>query len=70
MFEKLTGRAGTAARRRVRARIDEMAGRMGAALPSGVTAEASGDGVVLSGRGLVRRLVLDPALRWLTENLR
>jgi hypothetical protein len=31
----------------------------------GVSVEAEADGVVLSGRGLARRLIDEPALRWI-----
>jgi len=65
MFETLIERAGHIAERRAAARIAGLAEQMQGALPRGVTAEASAEGVRLLGRGLRRRFALEPALRWL-----
>jgi hypothetical protein len=37
---------------------------------AGVSVEAEADGLVLSGRGLARRLVDEPALRWIGSLMR
>lgn len=43
--------------------VAEATARIAAALPD-VTVEADGNRIVLSGRGLARRLARDPVLRW------
>lgn len=53
----------------LRRAIDEAANRIGAALPDVVVA-ASEDGVTLSGRGLLKRLVSDGRLRWISGLLK
>jgi|GEM_PF-4083284 len=69
MFERITRRAGRFAERRATVRAAELAGRLGG-VARGIKVEAVQDGVRLSGRGLRRRLALEPALRWLTAALR
>ncbi len=65
MFERMKERVGAMAERRVRELVPEVAERARERLPAGVSAEAEEGGVRLSGKGLQRRLALDPALRWL-----
>jgi len=65
MFERLTARAEAAAARRAEAQRARIAAR----IPAALHPEASADGVRLSGRGLRRRLALDPALKWLLAGL-
>ena len=65
MFERLmlhgAALAGKAARRRRRA----LAEALEADAPAGVRVDEEEEAVALSGRGLVRRFALEPALRWL-----
>lgn len=61
------GRAAAAAARE-RA-ISDVAARAADALP-GVTVDAGDEGLVLSGRGLARRLLHDGALRWIGSLMR
>jgi hypothetical protein len=58
MFERLIARVERLARARARARSLELAD----ALQKGLQAEAEAGGVRLSGRGLRRRIALDPRL--------
>lgn len=53
--------AGARAAARAAERLAEAAAE---ALP-GITAQAEGSRVVVSGRGLARRMLSEPALRWL-----
>jgi hypothetical protein len=62
MFEGMIARAGRLAEARARARGRELAERLGEALPNGVRAEAEARGVLLSGKGLRRRIALDARL--------
>jgi len=43
---------------------------MRAGVPRGIEVDVEGDEVVLSGRGLGRRLLVEPALRWLVAESR
>lgn len=70
MFERLEARMREAAERRARERAERLAGEMEAVLPAGIRAEAGEGGIVLSGRGLLRRWALDARLRRLSGNLR
>lgn len=63
MFERLSERAGRVAAERAEAKAREIGTALAAELPSSVACEASGEGVVVSGRGLRRRYVTDPELR-------
>lgn len=63
MFETLVDRAGRLALARADARRREIAERLEAELPGGIRVETGPEGVRLSGRGLVRRILLDPRLR-------
>jgi hypothetical protein len=65
IFERLGDHAAAAAEQRKAARVLELTERLGAEMPAGVEAEASAEGVRLTGRGLRRRFVLEPALRWM-----
>lgn len=65
----LLRRARTIARRRAEAVAERLAGEINANVP-GVSAERTGDGVRLRGRGLARRWITDAALRWLGRLLR
>lgn len=60
MFERVEAQVRAAAEARVRARVAELAA---SEMPAGVRVEAAGDRLVLTGRGLGRRRVTDPALR-------
>jgi hypothetical protein len=69
MFERLEAHAARAAETRAAARRAALAAQLRAVLPDGVSVEADDEGVVLSGRGLKRRLVLDASLRWTIAGL-
>ena len=60
MFEKMMARIERLARARARARSRELAARLAGA---GVDAEVEEQGVLLSGKGLRRRIALDGRLR-------
>ena len=62
MFEKLMEHGAAAADRRARERARGIAQK----LPPGVGVEETPEGLRLSGRGLKRRLVIEPALRWIS----
>ncbi len=70
MFERLTARVERCARDKAAARAREIAARLADGVPPGIAVEAGPDGVRLSGRGLVRRYALEPALRWLAAEAR
>lgn len=70
MFERLERRARVAAEAQAVRRRDEMAAILAAELPGGIEAERTEEGIRLSGRGLGRRLALEPGLRALTGRLR
>jgi hypothetical protein len=63
MFASLIAWAERLVQARAAARHRALADRLAETLPRGVRAEATGDGVLLSGRRLRRRLAKDPALR-------
>ncbi len=69
MFERLESRVARLAETRAGERQQALAGQLGAILPRGVTVEVGEDGVILSGAGLGRRLVLDSSLRWTIAGL-
>lgn len=69
MFERLEGRAGAATEARVETRTARLARELREILPPEVSIEPAGDGVLLTGRGLARRLVLDASLRWTIAGL-
>ena len=70
MFERMVERASRLAERRARERGVSLADRVRDVLPRGVRVEAQPEGLRFSGRGLRRRFLLEPALRWLTEAIR
>lgn len=63
MFERLVERAGQAAERQVSARVRRIKSELESELPPGIGCEAGDEGVVIFGRGLLRRYLVDPALR-------
>ena len=69
MFERLEARVKRAAEMRAAARTAELADRLRAILPTGVSIEAGEDGVTVSGLGIARRFVLDSSLRWTIAGL-
>ena len=69
MFERLDSRAGRVAETRKAERKDALAEQLRALLPPEVKVETSEDGVLLSGLGLGRRVVLDSSLRWTIAGL-
>lgn len=70
MFERIQERAAVLVERSVRARRAGLAERLAAEAPAGVEVTAVEDGVRLSGRGLTRRSLRDPAVRSLFGRLR
>ena len=70
MFERLQDRVKRRAEQRVEQEIMEVRNLLSAALPPGVAVEAVPNGVLVSGRALVRRFALEPALRWLVTGPR
>jgi hypothetical protein len=70
MLEGVEARLLRIAERRAIARRRLVADRLRAELPPGLAVEERGEAVTLSGRGLGRRFVLEPALRWLLAGLK
>ena len=70
MLERLEARARRYAEAGARARSAQLAERMREALPPGITVEAGEDGVAIAGRGLARRWLIEPALRWMIGGLK
>lgn len=70
VLEAMARQAARLAERRAAARRSQLAARIGDAAPKDVTVTVEDEAVVMSGRGLVRRLTLDPALRWLVAENR
>ena len=69
MFEGLEPRANRAADAAVAERITALAGELRELLPVEVAVTPSDEGVLLSGRGLGSRIVLDASLRWTIAGL-
>ena len=69
MFERMEERVRRSAGAIARARAQRAAEQLNGELPQGLSAEAQEDGVRLVGRGLFRRLALDPVLRALLARL-
>ena len=69
MFEPLEARAKRAAELRATGRKAALAEQLRTILPEDVRIEANEDGVVLSGRGLAGRAMLDASLRWTIAGL-
>lgn len=65
MLETLMAEVEAQARRVAGRRRDQLAQRLASDVPPDVVVQADPDAVVVSVRGLRRRLALDPALRWL-----
>lgn len=70
MFDHLQERVRRLADARARRCSGQLAERLAAELPGGVSAQESAEGVLLSGRGLKRRFALDSALRALLGSVR
>jgi hypothetical protein len=64
MFEDLETRAAGIAARRAAARRERLAASLEETVARGVRVTEVSEGIVLSGRGLARRLALDPQFRW------
>lgn len=69
MFERLERNARSGAEARAERRRVAIAELLAAELPTGIATERTQGGVRLSGRGLARRLALDPRLRALIGRL-
>lgn len=69
MFERLESRARAEANARVAERTSALADHLHALLPRDIAIEETDDGVLLTGRGLARKLVLDASLRWTLAGL-
>ena len=70
MFETLMARVAARANDRAAEQARRIAARLAEALPRDVHARTDAEGVRLTGRGLKRRLALDPALKWTMAELR
>ena len=69
MFEELEARARRAAETRAGLRTHDLAEELRALLPPEVAVETVEEGVLLSGPGLGRRVMLDASLRWTLAGL-
>lgn len=69
MFERLEARATRAAEACAAKRKQTLATQLRELLPTDVGVEPTEDGVLLSGRGLDEKLVLDASLRWTIAGL-
>ena len=69
MFERFEARAADAAAAAAAERKARLAEQLRTILPREIEVAATDDGVLLSGRGLERRLVLDSSLRWTIAGL-
>ena len=69
MLERLDARARRLAQARAAAKRGDIADRLRAGLPAGVSVAEEEEGVGLLGRRLKRRAALDPALRGLLGRL-
>ena len=65
MFERLMLHGAALAERAARGRLARLAEALREEAPEGVRIDEEEAAVALSGRGLGRRLALEPALRWL-----
>jgi hypothetical protein len=70
MLAELEARAEAYAARRVLEARSALAAALREEAPRGVRVEERPGGLALVGRGLVRRSLIDPALRWLVERMR
>jgi len=64
MFERLKARLEREAERRAARQARRIAAALAEALPDDVRVAADEQGVRLSGRALLRRLALEPELKW------
>jgi hypothetical protein len=69
MLEAMVARAAYLGGERARARRRDLADRLTAGLPHGMTAETTREGVLLSGHRARSRFALDPELRGLIAGL-
>jgi hypothetical protein len=69
MFEELGTRAARAAETRAGARTHDLAEALRTLLPPEIAVETIEEGVLLSGPGLGRRVMLDSSLRWTIAGL-
>jgi len=69
MFEDFEARAGRLAAGRAEAQTQGLAEALRDLLPPEVRVETNEEGVLLSGLGLGRRVVLDASLRWTIAGL-
>jgi hypothetical protein len=69
MFERLEARAARAVEARVADRRTALAAQLRTILPSSVSVEAGEEGVILSGPGIGRRVMLESGLRWTIAGL-
>ena len=70
MFERLIERGRAVAERAAERRRERLAETMAEEAPRGVCVRVEGEAVALAGRRLLRRYVLDPAMRRLVERRR
>jgi hypothetical protein len=70
MFERMEDRVRRRAREIARSRAEAVAKDLTERLPPGVEARIEDERIEMSGRGLFRRLALEPALRALLGRLR
>lgn len=70
MFERLAERVRRRAEARARERSQALAAQLRRELPAGIDASASDEGIVLTGRALRRRFVLERELLWLMGRLK
>ena len=70
MFERIEERMRRRAEAAAAGRAQRIAARLGDELPPGIGVERVEGVVRLSGRGLLRRLALEPALRALLASIR
>ena len=69
MFDELEARAQRVAETRAEARRHDLAEALRALLPPEVAIETIEEGVLLSGPGFGRRVMLDASLRWTIAGL-
>lgn len=69
MFETLMARGAVLAERQRRLRKAAVAADLREGVPTGVRVEEVDAGVMLSGRGLIRRSIAEPAVRWIAARL-
>lgn len=70
MFEALSARARRLSEKRAQQTVRRIAAAAAQEAPPGVRVEGVAEGVTLSGKGLGRRMLQEPALRWLIERVK